>query len=209
MRASLQFLLFVFLTACSGLATADPPTQVAPPLKAGQAEAIFAGGCFWCMEGPFDKVDGVLSTASGYTGGPESGATYKQVSAGKTGHYEALRVVYDPSKVSYEKLLQTFWHNIDPTQSNGQFCDRGPHYRSAIFSSNPAETALAEESKNQIAAELKQEVVTEILSAGPFWLAEEYHQDFYKKNPSHYLRYRKGCGRDRRLEELWGTSTSH
>jgi len=161
------------------------------------------------MEGPFDKVKGVVSTESGYTGGPEAGASYKQVSAGQTGHYEALRVVYDPSKVSYEDLLKTFWHNIDPTQSNGQFCDRGQQYRSAIFSSNPSEIALAEESKAQVAAELKQAIVTEILSAAPFWLAEEYHQDFYKKNPSHYLRYRKGCGRDRRLQELWGASASH
>ncbi len=209
MRASLRILLVVILSACTGLATADPPTQEAPKLKVGQAEAIFAGGCFWCMEGPFDKVKGVVSTESGYTGGPEAGASYKQVSAGQTGHYEALRVVYDPSKVSYEDLLKTFWHNIDPTQSNGQFCDRGQQYRSAIFSSNPSEIALAEESKAQVAAELKQAIVTEILSAAPFWLAEEYHQDFYKKNPSHYLRYRKGCGRDRRLQELWGASASH
>ncbi len=161
------------------------------------------------MEGPFDKVQGVLSTSSGYTGGPEAGASYKQVSAGKTGHYEALRVVYDPSKVSYGDLLQTFWHNIDPTQSNGQFCDRGQQYRSAIFSSVSTEVALAEQSKVKVAAELGQQVVTEILSAAPFWLAEEYHQDFYKKNPSHYTRYRKGCGRDRRLQELWGSSTTH
>jgi len=209
MKTFLRATVVLFLAACTGSATAEPPTQEAPPLKANQAEAIFAGGCFWCMEGPFDKVNGVISTSSGYTGGPEAGASYKQVSAGKTGHYEALRVVYDPSKVSYDALLQTFWHNIDPTQSNGQFCDRGKHYRSAIFSSNPEEVALAKASKLKVAAELGQEVVTEILKSGPFWLAEEYHQDFYKKNPSHYARYRKGCGRDKRLQELWGESAKH
>jgi len=197
-------LLFAVLMACSPSATADPPTTKAAALKEGTAEAIFAGGCFWCMEGPFDKVHGVLETWSGYTGGPETGATYKQVSAGQTGHYEALRVVYDPDKVSYAQLLEVFWRNIDPTQADGQFCDRGKHYRSAIFASDPARVAAAKASRSAAARKLGQGIVTEILPASEFWLAEEYHQDFYLKNPSHYLRYRMGCGRDRRLLELWG-----
>jgi peptide-methionine (S)-S-oxide reductase len=161
------------------------------------------------MEGPFDKVPGVLETWSGYTGGPEDGANYQQVSQGKTGHYEALRVVYDPTRVDYETLLQVFWYNIDPTQKNGQFCDRGKQYRSAIFTSDPIEFALAETSRTQVAEKLKKEVVTEILPAAAFWLAEETHQDFYKKNPSRYLSYRTGCGRDRRLKELWGDAAGH
>ena len=201
--------VFAGMLACSDSATAEPPTQAAPPVALGRAEAVFAGGCFWCMEGPFDKVPGVLETWSGYTGGPEDGATYKQVSQGKTAHYEALRVVYDPTRVDYETLLQVFWHNIDPTQGNGQFCDRGKQYRSAIFTSIPAERASAETSRTQAAETLKKEVVTEILPAATFWLAEEYHQDFYKKNPSRYLSYRRGCGRDRRLKELWGEAASH
>jgi peptide-methionine (S)-S-oxide reductase len=197
-------LLLFLLTACSPEATADAPTVRAPPLVAGQAEAIIAGGCFWCMEGPFDKVPGVLQTLSGYTGGPEEGATYKQVSSGQTGHYEALRVVYDPAQVSFAQLLEIFWRNIDPTQSDGQFCDRGKQYRSAVFATDPAEIALAEASRAAAAAKLGQPIVTQILPKADFWLAEEVHQDFYTKNPGHYLRYRMGCGRDRRLMELWG-----
>jgi peptide-methionine (S)-S-oxide reductase len=201
--------VFAGVLACSDSAIAEPPTQAALPVAEGRAEAVFAGGCFWCMEGPFDKVPGVLETWSGYTGGPEDGATYKQVSMGKTGHYEALRVVYDPTRVDFETLLQVFWHNIDPTQANGQFCDRGKHYRSAIFTSDSAELASAKTSRAQAAETLKKEVVTEILPAAPFWLAEEYHQDFYKKNPSRYQSYRTGCGRDRRLKELWGEAAGH
>jgi peptide-methionine (S)-S-oxide reductase len=197
-------LLLFLLTVCSPEATADAPTVRAAPLVAGQAEAIIAGGCFWCMEGPFDKVPGVLQTLSGYTGGPEEGATYKQVSSGQTGHYEALRVVYDPAQVSFAQLLEIFWRNIDPTQSDGQFCDRGKQYRSAVFATDPAEIASAEASRAAAVAKLGQPIVTQILPKADFWLAEEVHQDFYTKNPGHYLRYRMGCGRDRRLMELWG-----
>ena len=200
----MKLLLMLMLAACSPDATADPPTQKSAPLQAGTQDAIFAGGCFWCMESPFDKVPGVLETWSGYTGGPEVGATYKQVSAGQTGHLEALRVVYDPTKVTYAQLLQVFWRNIDPTQADGQFCDRGPHYRSAVFASDPTEISAAQASLEQAQAKLGKPVVTEILPKADFWLAEDYHQDFYKKNPNHYLRYRMGCGRDRRLMELWG-----
>ncbi len=203
----MRLLLVLLLAACSGRATADAPTTLAPPVADNQAEAVFAGGCFWCMEGPFDKVPGVLETWSGYTGGSERGATYKEVSYGRTSHLEALRVIYDPSKVKYVELLEIFWRNIDPTQDDGQFCDKGPHYRSAIFTSDVAEVAAAKASRQVVAEKLNKPVVTEIRPMSDFWLAEDYHQDFYQKNPAHYLRYRTGCGRDRRLEQLWGPAS--
>ncbi len=206
MNRALGIAVLTALFGCSGKATAGDPTRAAAPLATGQAEAVFAGGCFWCMEGPFDKVGGVLSTESGYTGGPEDGATYAEVSAGKTGHYEALRVVYDPTVVTYAALLEVFWNNIDPTQADGQFCDRGTQYRSGIFTSDPDEKSKAEASRSKAAATLNATVVTEILPSATFWLAEDYHQDFYLKNPTHYTRYRTGCGRDARLSELWGGS---
>jgi len=158
------------------------------------------------MEGPFDRVPGVLQTWSGYTGGPEVGPTYKDISYGRTGHYEALRVIYDPAKISYAQLLEVFWRNIDPTQSDGQFCDRGNQYRSAVFTSDPDEIATAEASRTAAAKKLGKTVVTEVLPRSDFWLAEDYHQDFYQKSPGRYLQYRMGCGRDRRLRELWGTT---
>lgn len=198
----------LLLAAC----TADPAeagTVQAPPPAEGQQVAVFAGGCFWCMEKPFDKVPGVLSTTSGYTGGPEEAPTYDDVAHHRTGHYEALRVVYDPEKVGYARLLEVFWHNVDPTQANGQFCDIGDQYRTAVFTSDPEEKRLAEQSRAEVAAELGKEVVTPVLPAAPFWVAEDYHQDFYEKKPEHYLRYRTGCGRDRRLEALWGDRAGH
>jgi len=195
----------MWLHACSGPATAEVPTVEAPAPKVGQAEAIFAGGCFWCMEGPFDKVPGVMETWSGYTGGPELGPTYRQVAGHKTGHVEALRVVYDPTKVDYATLLQVFWHNIDPTQDDGQFCDRGAQYRSAIFVSDPDLKQQALATKKVVQQQLGTRVVTEIRPVAPFWVAEEMHQDFYQKQPAHYYRYRKGCGRDARLKALWGS----
>jgi peptide-methionine (S)-S-oxide reductase len=151
-------------------------------------------------------VKGVTSVISGFTGGPEPHPTYEQVSAGVTGHYESVDVSYDPSRISYEKLLEIFWHNIDPTQGNGQFCDHGKQYRSAIFVRDPSQAREARESKRQLEASgvLKAPIVTAIIPAGPFWPAEEYHQDFWKKNPEQYHSYREGCGRDRRLDELWG-----
>jgi peptide-methionine (S)-S-oxide reductase len=181
-------------------------TQEAAPPAAGLAVATFAGGCFWCMEPPFDKTEGVVSTTSGYTGGHKAGATYEQVTAGGTGHYEAVRVVYDPQKVSYDKLLDVFWRNVDPVDAGGQFCDRGASYRTAVFAHDPEQKRLAEASKQALDASrrLSKPVVTPVLDAGPFWAAEEYHQDYYLKNPSKYKFYRWNCGRDARLETLWG-----
>ena len=176
-----------------------------------RAVAIFAGGCFWCMEPPFDKVDGVLATTSGYTGGTKVDPTYEQVSAGRTGHYEALQVDYDPARVSYEKLLDVFWHNIDPLDASGQFCDKGPQYRAAIFVADDSQRSQAEASKAALekSGKLPGRIVTEILPAAKFYPAEAYHQDYYRKNPTAYTYYRWSCGRDRRLERLWGASTTH
>jgi peptide-methionine (S)-S-oxide reductase len=167
-----------------------------------RAVATFAGGCFWCMEGPFDKIPGVISTTSGYTGGTKQHPTYEEVSSGTTGHRESVEVVYDPTKVSYAKLLDTFWHNVDPTDDTGQFCDHGPQYRAAIFVHDAEQKRLAEASK--AALQKKMRVVTDILPASQFWRAEEYHQDYYRKNPVRYHFYRFNCGRDQRLEEIWG-----
>ena len=173
--------------------------------------ATFAGGCFWCMEPPFDKLDGVLSTTSGYTGGHQANPTYKQVSAGSTGHTEAIQIEYDPDKVSYEELLAVFWQNIDPTTANSQFCDHGSQYRSGIFYHNDAQKNAAEKSLNKLnqTKSFDEPVVTEITAASFFYPAEEYHQDYYQKNPLRYKYYRFACGRDQRLEKLWGTSTAH
>lgn len=173
--------------------------------------ATFAGGCFWCMEPPFDELKGVFSTTSGYTGGDERNPTYEEVSSGTTGHAEALQVVYDPSVIGYSKLLEVFWKNIDPTTSDRQFCDRGHQYRSEIFFHNEAQKILAEESQRMIEQqpEFKGKIVTRITELKVFYPAEEYHQDFYKKNPIRYNSYRLGCGRDRRLKELWGEGAGH
>lgn len=168
------------------------------------AKATFAGGCFWCMEPSFDKLDGVVSTTSGYTGGHAANPTYEQVSAGKTGHTEAVEIVYDPHKVTYAQLLEVFWRNIDPLTANAQFCDRGSQYRSGIFVHDETQRRLAEESKGVVAGRLRKPIVTEIVAASTFWPAEDYHQDYYKKNPIRYKFYRASCGRDRRLEEIWG-----
>jgi peptide-methionine (S)-S-oxide reductase len=169
-----------------------------------QARATFAGGCFWCMEPPFDKLDGVVSTTSGYTGGRTADPTYEQVSAGRTGHAEAVEVVYNPRKVTYSQLLDVFWRNIDPLTANAQFCDAGSQYRAAIFVHDETQRRLAEESKTAVARRLQKPVVTEIATASKFWPAEDYHQDYYRKNPVRYGLYRAGCGRDQRLEAIWG-----
>jgi peptide-methionine (S)-S-oxide reductase len=166
--------------------------------------ATFAGGCFWCMEEPFDKIDGVISTTSGYTGGTVENPTYKQVSAGRTGHAEAVEIKYDANKVTYEKLLQVFWRNIDPTVKNRQFCDVGSQYRTAIFYHNDKQKNLAEQSQKQVQKQLETQIFTEITPASPFYRAEEYHQDYYKKNTLRYKYYRYSCGRDKRLSEIWG-----
>ena len=168
--------------------------------------ATFAGGCFWCMEPPFDKLDGVISTTSGYTGGDKKDPTYKQVSHGGTGHTEAVQIVYDPDRISYPELLDVFWHNIDPTTVDGQFCDWGNQYRSEIFYEDTEQKTLAENSKAALLElkPFKEPVVTQITAASTFYPAEDYHQDYYQKNPVRYKFYRYGCGRDKRLEELWG-----
>jgi peptide-methionine (S)-S-oxide reductase len=174
------------------------------------ATAIFAGGCFWCMEHPFDELDGVISTTSGYTGGHVANPTYHQVSAGTTGHAEAVQVVYDPAKVGYDKLLEVFWHNVDPLDAGGQFCDRGSQYRTGIFYTTEEQRRLAEASKKALedSGRLPAPIVTEIVEAGPFYPAEDYHQDYYKTNPVRYKFYRFTCGRDQRLEELWGADNA-
>jgi methionine-S-sulfoxide reductase len=168
-------------------------------------KATFAGGCFWCMEPPFDKLSGVISTTSGYAGGNEIMPTYEQVSSGRTGHFEAIEIVYDPEKVSYDKLLEVFWKNIDPTQANGQFADIGKQYRTAIFYHDDNQRKLAIASKEQLdkSGKFGKPVVTEILPAGKFYPAEDYHQDYYLKNPVRYKYYRFGSGRDQFINKIW------
>ena len=188
--------LLLGLAAVTGVfAQTPPPTAV----------ATFAGGCFWCVESDFDKVEGVMSTTSGYTGGTLANPTYQDVGHGGTGHAEAVEIVYDPAKVSYEKLLDVFWHNHDPLAKNRQFCDRGDQYRPAIFYHNDEQRRLAEATKAKHQQRFKQPIQTEIVAAGRFYKAEEYHQDYYLKNPVRYKFYRFNCGRDARLEELWGS----
>ncbi len=193
------------------LVSATPPAIAAgQPLKTSES-ATFAGGCFWCMEPPFDKLEGVISTTSGYTGGRTQNPTYEEVSSGSTGHAESIRIVYDPSKISYSRLLQVFWHNIDPTAANRQFCDSGHQYRSAIFYHNETQKKLALESKQALekAKILHGPIVTEIAPASTFFPAEQYHQDYYRKNPIRYKYYRYSCGRDKRLKEIWGDAAGH
>jgi peptide methionine sulfoxide reductase msrA/msrB len=174
-------------------------------------EAYFAGGCFWCTEADFEKADGVIEVISGYTGGHVANPTYKQVSKGGTGHVEAVKVIYDPAKISYEKLLQVFWMHIDPTDPGGQFVDRGSQYRSVIFYANEQQRSLAEASKKRLAASgsFDKPIVTDILPLGPFYPAEGYHQDYYKRNPIRYRWYRSGSGRDQFLKRVWGDMQSH
>ena len=184
-----------------------PPKVVVPP---GMAVATFAGGCFWCMEAPFDKLDGVLATTSGFMGGHTPNPTYRQVTRGDTGHAEVVHVVYDPSKIGYQKLLDTYWVNVDPYDGGGQFCDRGDEYRTAIFYHSEEQKRLAEATKAKLMASgpLKQPIVTQIVAAGPFTAAGAEHQDYYLKNPVRYGWYRRGCGRDLRLEAIWGRPKS-
>lgn len=171
----------------------------------GMAIATFAGGCFWCMEKPFESIDGVTAVISGYTDGPEENPTYKQVGSGQTGHTEAVRVIYDPAKIKYALLLDVFWRNINPTQVNGQFVDHGTQYRTGIYYHNDTQRQDAEASRDDLLKSGKfPTIATEIKAATAFWPAEEYHQDFYKKSPTHYNRYRRGSGRDDYLEDTWG-----
>lgn len=192
------------VTGAQAMAQQRPAPVAAAPAHA--ATAIFAGGCFWCVESDFEKLPGVLAAESGYIGGQTANPTYEQVSAGNTGHTEAVRITYDPSKIGYPALLDYFWHNIDPTVKNRQFCDAGNQYRSAIFYESDAQRKLIEASK---AALLKsgqiKEIHTEIVPSAKFYPAEDYHQDYYKKNPIRYKFYRTNCGRDQRLAEIWGS----
>jgi peptide-methionine (S)-S-oxide reductase len=177
-------------------------------VPAGMRLATFAGGCFWCMEHPFDALPGVSRVTSGYTGGQTVNPTYEQVSAGTTGHTEAVQIVYDPGKITYERLLDIFWHNIDPVTPNAQFCDQGSQYRSGVFAHDAAQLRAAEQSKAALVASrvLREPIVTQIVGATAFYAAEEYHQQYYKKNPVRYRFYRWNCGRDQRLRELWGAA---
>ncbi len=185
-----------------------PPVASDDEVPEGAARATFAGGCFWCMEPPFDKVEGVYSTTSGYAGGKVKAPSYRQVSAGVTGHAEVVQVAYDPERVTYEELLEVFWRNIDPLDGGGQFCDRGSQYRTAIFYEGEAQRRAAEASKRRLeeSGRVPGPIVSEITPLDVFYPAEDYHQDFYKKSPGRYTSYRAGCGRDRRLQELWGES---
>lgn len=210
-----RFLLGLLLLATLGLiwdalpfyATADNLPEAEQAAAPNLATATFAGGCFWCMEGPFDELDGVVSTTSGYTGGAKTNPSYGEVSAGGTGHVEAVAVVYDPAQVSYDRLLEVFWRNIDPVDDRGQFCDKGSQYRAKIFVHDDEQQALAEQSKQALSAAPKfatTPIVTAIEPAQTFYPAEDYHQDYYLKHPLRYKYYRTGCGRDRRLAEVWG-----
>ena len=185
-------------------AQSEPPAGLAPTAVDGErGVAVFAGGCFWCVESAFDDLDGVLSAESGYTGAPQLNPGYYEVAAGKTGHAEAVRVVFDPTKITYEKLVDIFWHNIDPFQVDAQFCDSGTQYRAEMFVSGERQRAIATKSLLAVEKHFGRKVVTKITDATTFWRAEEYHQDFHRKKPAHYFSYRLGCGRDKRLKELW------
>ena len=200
--------LFAAATALA-LAFSIGTAQAQAPL-AKTAKATFAGGCFWCVESDFDKVPGVIATTSGYTGGTVANPTYQQVSSKSTGHAEAVEIVYDPAKVSYEQLLTKFWHSIDPTTKNRQFCDVGAPYRTAIFAHGDEQMAAAKKSLAELekSKPFKDPIVTEIVPASAFYPAEEYHQDYAKKNPIRYTYYRTSCGRDARVKELWGSSVN-
>jgi len=205
MRKLVLFLLLLVAGATVAAAVAGrdraAPRPAAEP--AGSAAAVFAGGCFWCTESDFDHIPGVISTTSGYSGGRVANPTYEQVSAGDTGHIEAVRVVYDPRRISYADLTRRFFRTIDPADSGGSFCDRGYHYRSAIFVANGEERRLATAERDRVRQQLGGEVATLILPAGSFYPAEDYHQDYYRKNPVRYRYYRYSCGRDARLRNVW------
>jgi peptide-methionine (S)-S-oxide reductase len=196
---------YPFLLAVAGLVTV---LQRSPATAADTATATFAGGCFWCMQPPFEKLDGVVSTTVGYTGGQTKDPTYPEVSAGGTGHAESVQIVYDPRKISYEKLLDVFWHNVDPLTADAQFCDFGHQYRTAIFYHDETQRQAAEASKQRLneSKRFASPIVTEITAATKFYPAEEYHQKYQEKNPVRYKYYRWNCGRDQRLKELWGAA---
>ena len=205
-RSVFIFAVFTLLMILAVTAEVNANEGKMDPVNSNYEKATFAGGCFWCMEPPFDKLDGVISTTSGYIGGPEEKPTYKQVSAGRTGHAEAVQILYDPGKVSYGKLLDVFWRQINPTTPDRQFVDVGSQYRAAIFYHDDEQRGLAEGSRKVMAESGRFEgpIVIEIVPAGSFWPAENYHQDYYQKNPLRYKFYRFGSGRDQYLEKIWG-----
>jgi peptide-methionine (S)-S-oxide reductase len=200
-------MLILSMMGMSVMLIASTTTMAATNLE----KATFAGGCFWCMEHPFDEIPGVVSVTPGYTGGQKNNPTYEEVSAGGTGHAESVQIVYDPAKVTYEKLLEVFWHNIDPVAKDRQFCDTGHQYRSAIFYHSEEQHRLALQSKALLEKNktFKEPIATEIVQATEFYPAEEYHQHYYKKNPIRYKYYRTTCGRDKRLKEVWGSAAGH
>lgn len=202
---SLLTLFFLATVACAPQAsTANEGTAPVTEVPEGQASVVLAGGCFWCIESDLEKLEGVTSVVSGYAGGQRANPTYRQVSSHQTQHLEVVQVVYDPAIIGFEALTDYFWHHIDPTQSDGQFCDRGHQYTSAIFVGSDEERAIVEAQKTRFAEQLGQTIATDIRDAATFWPAEDYHQDYYKKNPTHYLRYRTGCGRDAQVRRVWG-----
>ena len=206
MKSTRRFWVLTLVLAALTNGSASLLAGTVTDTKASSAKATFAGGCFWCMEAEFEKLPGVVSVTSGYTGGSVKNPTYEQVSSGGTGHAESVEVVFDPSKVTYEKLVEVFWENIDPLTANGQFCDHGEQYRTVIFVHDDAQRRVAEESKKRVEQRLKAKVVTQIVPASVFYPAEEYHQDYSTKNPFRYGLYRKGCGRDALLEQIWGVT---
>jgi peptide-methionine (S)-S-oxide reductase len=210
-KGSMITMLLSFIAVATVLAGNDPMKKTTETATGKFEKATFAGGCFWCMEAPFDKLPGVVSVTSGYTGGNMKNPTYKQVSAGGTGHAEAVQIVYDPARIGYTKLLDVFWHNTDPTVNDRQFCDVGAQYRPGIFYHSEEQRLLALKSKEALekSKPFKGPIVTEVTKAGEFYPAEEYHQHYYKKNPIRYRYYRNGCGRDQRLKELWGDAGGH
>ena len=204
MKHSLALVLFGLALSGAGSAAGN-----SVPRPDGASTAVFAGGCFWCIEADFEKLPGVFDAESGYAGGTVKNPTYEQVSAGDTGHTEVVRVYYDPKKVSYQQLVDYFWRHIDPTVKDRQFCDGGSQYRSAILYQNDAERSVAQASKSALEKSKRfASVHTEIIPVGTFYSAEEYHQDYYKKNPVRYKYYRASCGRDARVKELWGKDAS-
>ncbi|PAP78306.1 peptide-methionine (S)-S-oxide reductase MsrA [Rubrivirga marina] len=203
----------VLVTLAAGCGTSEPLPPAGPTVGTAAPSAadtvVFAGGCFWCMEKPFEELDGVYAVTSGFAGGTVPNPTYDQVTTKTTGHYESVEVVFDPSVVPYDTLLQVYWHNVDPLDDGGQFCDRGSPYRPAIFAGTPEERAAAETTKAALAERFGETIRVPVLDDAPFYAAEDYHQDFYRTNAAHYQRYRMGCRRDARLEQLWGDAAGH
>jgi peptide-methionine (S)-S-oxide reductase len=203
------FLLFLlggalFMSSLSSSDANSGPDQSTDIDPAVSDTATFAGGCFWCMEPPYDKIDGVASTTSGFAGGQEVDPSYREVAMGNTSHTETVQVIYDSTRVSYERLLRVYWHNVDPFDGGGQFCDRGSQYRPAIFAHTAQQRRLAQQSKKTVAAQFTRDIAVQIQPLDAFYSAEQYHQNYYKKNPGRYKNYRRGCGRDARLREIWG-----